>query len=126
MIARGYAARESKIRLQGDCMTGLQGVTTIAGEAALLELPKNVSRVLDEFVRAVRIAFGPDLESVVLFGSAAEGKMEATSDVNLILLLNNFKGYRADQAREAMRKAHAAIRLRAMFLLVGEVDAAAS
>jgi hypothetical protein len=107
-------------------MTGVQGVTSNAGEAALLELPQNVSRALNEFVRAVRIAFGPDLESIVLFGGAAEGKLQPSADVNLIILLNNFKGYRADQARQALRQAQAAIPLRAMFLLVGEVNAAAS
>jgi predicted nucleotidyltransferase len=107
-------------------MTGTQGITSSAGEAALKELPQKVSQALNEFVRAVRIAFGPDLRSIVLFGNAAEGSAPAGSDVNLIVLLNNFKGYRADQAREALRKAQAAISLRAMFLLVGEVDAAAA
>jgi predicted nucleotidyltransferase len=107
-------------------MTGTQGATSNTGEAALLRLPENVARPLNEFVRAIRIAFGPDLQSIVLFGSAADGSAPAGSDVNLIVLLNNFKGYRADQAREALRKAQAAIPLRAMFLLVGEVDAAAS
>jgi predicted nucleotidyltransferase len=105
---------------------GVQDETPNADEAALRHLPKNVSRTLNEFVRSVRIAFGPDLESIVLFGGAAEGKLQPDSDVNLIVLLNNFKGYRADQARQALRKAQKAISLRAMFLLVGEVDAAAS
>ncbi|MCU1311808.1 MAG: hypothetical protein JWO20_2933 [Candidatus Angelobacter sp.] len=107
-------------------MTGTQGATSSAGEAALLRLPENVARPLNEFTRAVRIAFGPDLQSIVLFGSATEGPAPAGSDVNVIVLLNNFKGYRADQAREALRRAQAAIPLRAMFLLVGEVDAAVS
>src|SRR3954452_15899350 len=99
-------------------MTGTQGATSNGGEAALLRLSENVSRPLHEFVRAVRIAFGPDLQSIVLFGSAIEESASAGSDVNLIVLLNNFKGYRADQAREALRKAQSAIPLRAMFLLV--------
>jgi predicted nucleotidyltransferase len=106
-------------------MTGTQGATSSAGEA-LLRLPESVARPLNEFTRAVSIAFGPDLQSIVLFGSAAEGATPAGSDVNVIVLLNNFKGYRADQAREALRRAQTAIPLRAMFLLVGEVDAAAS
>src|SRR6266478_1673891 len=107
-------------------MSGTQGAMSDSREAALLQLPENIARPLNEFVRAVRIAFGPDLESIVLFGSAAEGSAPAGSDVNVIVLLNNFRGYRADQAREALRKAQTAIPLRAMFLLVGEVDAAAS
>jgi predicted nucleotidyltransferase len=105
-------------------MTGVQDINGKHADA--LELPQNVSRVLNEFVRAAKIAFGPDLESITLYGSAAEGKMRAASDVNVIVLLKNFSGYRADQMREPLRKAQAAIQLKAMILLSSEVDTAAS
>ena len=87
-------------------------------------LPANVRRVLDEFVATTRAAFGDDLRAVVLYGSAAEGKLRATSDVNLLLVLSTFDRAKADQLREPLRIAHAAIRLTVMFLLEAEVPAA--
>jgi predicted nucleotidyltransferase len=89
------------------------------------DLPADVARTLDDFVAAAREAFGDALESVVLFGSAAEGALRATSDVNVILVLAAFERARADRLREAFRAAHAAIDLRAMFLLRDEIAAAA-
>jgi hypothetical protein len=91
----------------------------------LPELPADVARVLDEFVAASREAFGERLESVVLFGSAAEGALRATSDVNVILVLSAFERERADRLRDALEAAHAAVRLTAMFLLADEVAGAA-
>jgi predicted nucleotidyltransferase len=88
-------------------------------------LPAEVARVLQEFVVAAHEAFGDRLESVVLFGSAAEGALRATSDVNVILVLSAFERERADRLREALTTAHAAVRLKAMFLLAEEVAGAA-
>jgi predicted nucleotidyltransferase len=59
--------------------------------------------------------------AVVLYGSGAEGKLRATSDVNLLLVLSAFDQKKADQLREPLRLAEAAIRLRAMFLLDSEL-----
>jgi len=87
-------------------------------------LPPNVRRVLTEFVAAALAAFGDDLRAVVLYGSAAEGKLRASSDVNLLLVLAQFDRTKADQVREPLRSAHAAIQLTAMFLLEAEVPAA--
>jgi predicted nucleotidyltransferase len=88
-------------------------------------LPSEVAHALDDFVAAAREAFGDQLESVVLYGSAAEGALRATSDVNVILVLGAFERARADRLREALRLAHATVRLRVMFLLAEEVAAAA-
>jgi predicted nucleotidyltransferase len=79
---------------------------------------------LGDFVEAARNAFGHDLRSVVLYGSAAEGRLRATSDVNVMLLLSAFDQTKADQLREPFRVAQAAIRLTAMFLLEAEIDPA--
>jgi hypothetical protein len=49
----------------------------------LRDLPPVVGAILEEFVAALDQAMGPQLESVILFGSAAEGRLRATSDVNL-------------------------------------------
>jgi predicted nucleotidyltransferase len=84
-------------------------------------LPPNVARGLTEFVGQARSAFADDLRAVVLYGSGAEGKLRATSDVNLLLVLSAFDQKKADQLREPLRLAQAAIRLRSMFLLESEV-----
>jgi predicted nucleotidyltransferase len=81
--------------------------------------------VLEEFLQAARESFGQDLLSVVLYGSAAEGKLRATSDVNLVLVLSSFEPSRVDSLRAPLRVAHAAIQLSPMFLLREEIPAAA-
>ena len=87
-------------------------------------LPTNVSTVLNTFIAAAKKAFGEDLISVVLYGSGAEGKLRPTSDVNLILMLAHFERDKADQLREPLRLAEAAIKLRPMFLLQDELKPA--
>jgi predicted nucleotidyltransferase len=87
-------------------------------------LPTNVSTVLGTFIAAAKKAFADDLLSVVLYGSGAEGKLRPTSDVNLILVLAAFNRDHADQLREPLRLAEAAIRLRTMFLLQDELKPA--
>jgi predicted nucleotidyltransferase len=88
---------------------------------ATAALPPNVTSVLTNFIDSAKQAFGSDLRSVVLYGSGAEGKLRPTSDVNLILVLSAFSQQQADQLREPLRRGHAAIKLRAMFLLESEV-----
>ncbi len=95
-------------------------------DAALRDLPPVVARVLDDFVAAAREAFADDLISIVLFGSAAEGALRPTSDLNVIVVLRAFDRTRADALRPAARVAGAAAGLRAMFLLREEVDQAAA
>jgi predicted nucleotidyltransferase len=90
-----------------------------------LELPDPVSRTLAGFVDAARSALGGDLKSIVLYGSAAEGKLRKTSDVNVIVVLEAFDAVKIDALREPVRTAHAAIRLEPMFLLASEIRAAA-
>jgi predicted nucleotidyltransferase len=87
-------------------------------------LPAKVDSGLTEFIASARAAFGSDLRSVVLYGSGAEGKLRPTSDVNLIVVLSSFDQKKADQLREPLRLAQAAIQLRAMFLLESEIEAA--
>jgi predicted nucleotidyltransferase len=84
-------------------------------------LPPNVGRVLNGFIEQARSAFASDLRAAVLYGSGAEGKLRATSDVNLLLVLSAFDQEKADQLREPLRLAQAAIRLKAMFLLESEI-----
>lgn len=89
-------------------------------------LPANVSRVLAGVVEAARAALGGNLKSLLLFGSAAEGRMRATSDVNLMVVLETFDAEKIDGLRDLLRTAHAAVKLEPMFILAGEVAGAAS
>lgn len=97
----------------------------VSHPSSTLGLPASVDRMLADLVTAAREAFGADLKSVVLFGSAAEGRLRATSDVNLILVLRAFEGAAADKLREPLRVARAAVRVIPMFLLEEEIPAAA-
>lgn len=87
-------------------------------------LPKEVSEELTRFVDASKAAFHENLLSIILYGSAAEGRLRATSDVNVMLVLRVFDRAQADQIREPLRFSRAAVRLSAMFLLEHELDEA--
>ena len=84
-------------------------------------LSPEVQSHLDTFVSETQKAFGDQLRSVILYGSAAEGRLRATSDVNLLVVLRQFERSRVDQIREPFRTAEAAIQLGAMFLLEDEI-----
>ena len=98
---------------------------TISRPLEAPQLPAQVKQVLEDFLQAARESFGPDLLSVVLYGSAAEGQLRATSDVNLVLVLSAFEPSKVDSLRAPLRVAHAAIQLSPMFLLREEIPAAA-
>ena len=88
-------------------------------------LPDIVARWLDDFIESAKDAFKDDLLSATLFGSAAEGRLRPSSDVNLILVLKRINQAPADQVSQSLRAAHAAILLQAMFILETEVALAA-
>jgi predicted nucleotidyltransferase len=88
---------------------------------AVADLPAAVGSALEEFVEAARATFGTSLRSVVLYGSAAEGRLRPTSDVNVILVLDAFDRAAADRLRGPLGTARAAIGLAVMFLLADEV-----
>jgi predicted nucleotidyltransferase len=89
------------------------------------QLPAQVQQVLDSFLQAAKESFGKDLISIVLYGSAAEGTLRATSDVNLVLVLSSFEQDKADPLRATLRLAQAAFQVRPMFLLKEEIPNAA-
>ena len=91
---------------------------------ATRDLPAHVDRILEEFIAAARQACGNALHSVVLYGSGAEGKLRATSDVNLVSTLTEFTPQIAYALREPLRAGQAAARLAVMFLLESEVPTA--
>jgi hypothetical protein len=89
-----------------------------------MHLPAEVRRVLDTLVESARAAFGDTLRSVVLYGSGAEGRLRATSDINLLFVLSRF-GAEANGFREPFRFAQAAANVTAMFVLEEELGDAA-
>jgi predicted nucleotidyltransferase len=90
-----------------------------------LEALGSVQGVLAEFVARAQSAFGDELRAIVLFGSAAEGRLRATSDVNLVVVLRRFERVQAEQLQRPLRVAQATVRLTPMFLLEAEVPAVA-
>jgi hypothetical protein len=88
------------------------------------DLPVEVEQSIRAFVDGAKAAFESDLVAAVVYGSAAEGRLRATSDVNLLLVLKRFDRSHADRLREPLRVAHAAVQLNAMFLLESEMPAA--
>jgi predicted nucleotidyltransferase len=93
-------------------------------ENQLNDLPDNVQKTLTDFIKTAKESFGSNLLSVVLFGSAAEGRLRPTSDVNLILVTKEFDIPQVDRLREVLRVAYAAIRLNVMFILESEISVA--
>jgi predicted nucleotidyltransferase len=100
------------------------GATATGGTTAFQGLPANVAAVLENFVAEAKDALGTDLVSVVLFGSAAEGRLTESSDVNLILVLAAFDAGKLAALSDSLQAAEAAIQLRVMFLLESEIPAA--
>jgi len=94
------------------------------GATAFSGLPANVAAVLENFVGEARDALGPDLISVVLFGSAVDGRLTESSDVNLILVLAQFDAGKLKEISDTLQAAEAAIQLQVMFLLEHEIPAA--
>ncbi len=88
-------------------------------------LPPAIEQGLAARVAAAREALGPDLVSVVLHGSAAEGRLRPASDVNLVLVLRVFDGARAAALRPALDAARVAFGASPMFLLESEIAPAA-
>ena len=87
-------------------------------------LPETAKKIIDEFVLAGRAAFENNLRTVVLYGSAAEGKQRQTSDINLILVLSSFERSQVDAIRQNLRLAQSSVQLNVMFLLKDEIPAA--
>lgn len=88
-------------------------------------LPADLERTLAELVRAACDCFQDDLASVTLFGSAAEGRLRPSSDVNLLFVLKRFAKERIDAFRDPLRVAHLTVHAAAMFVLDSELESAA-
>jgi predicted nucleotidyltransferase len=89
-----------------------------------MELPEQVNKALDAFVSEAKIVFGDRLISVVLYGSAAEGRLRKTSDVNVVLVAQSYTPSDAAALTSILSFAAAAIDLQVMFLLESELATA--
>jgi len=85
------------------------------------DIPLAAQSILIDLVDAAKSSFQGDLSSIVLFGSAAEGRLRKTSDLNLMIVLKQFRQERADGFREPMRMAHVAMKAASMFILEAEL-----
>jgi predicted nucleotidyltransferase len=89
------------------------------------DMPEPVKNALTDLVEAARQGFQDDLSAIVLFGSAAEGRLRPTSDVNLLFVLRRFARERADLFREPLRMARVAVKAATMFIMEDELASAA-
>ena len=85
------------------------------------DLPAPVATSLTAFVSAAKASLGSDLRSIVLFGSGAENRLRATSDVNVAVILRAFDAQRISALSETLLAARTAVRLNVMWLLEHEI-----
>ena len=96
-----------------------------AALAAIPGLTPAVREVLVDLVNQAVRCFAMDLSAILLYGSAAEGRLRATSDLNLLIVLRQFARGRIDPFREALRRAHNLADTSVMFVLDNELQDAA-
>src|SRR6478735_11042199 len=89
------------------------------------DLPPDIAATLDEFRAKSVEAFGDSLKSLLLFGSAAEGRLRATSDVNIVMVFSHLDLDRVKAWRPQVELLVAAINLQPLILLEDEIAAAA-
>jgi predicted nucleotidyltransferase len=89
------------------------------------DLPADIADALEEFKTTSVDSFGDSLKSILLFGSAAEGRMRATSDVNVVMVFTRIDLDRVEKWRSHVEGLVAAIDLKPLFLLEDEIAAAA-
>jgi predicted nucleotidyltransferase len=87
-------------------------------------LPAAVRAWVSQSSQALIESLGETLDALILFGSAAEGLMRASSDVNLLIVLGRFDSDRIDRVSDVLQNAAAAVELHPMFLLSSELPIA--
>jgi predicted nucleotidyltransferase len=91
----------------------------------LAGLAQPVQQAIGRVVEAAVESLGNDLACIALYGSGAEKRLRASSDVNLLIVLKRFQGGEHEALRAELQTAEAAVRLDAMFVLEQELPAAA-
>jgi predicted nucleotidyltransferase len=59
----------------------------------------SIRRILEDFRERLRALYGPRLRDVILFGSYARGDAEEGSDVDLMVVLDDFADERTEEER---------------------------
>jgi hypothetical protein len=90
----------------------------------LEDLPQPAAIVLQEFVTALVETAGSQLDSVILFGSGAEGRLRTTSDLNLLVVADGLSLEKLDAIRLAFLAGRSAAGLTAMFVGKAELPRA--
>jgi predicted nucleotidyltransferase len=85
------------------------------------DLPPPVTVVLEDFIGALLQATGSQLDSVILFGSAAEGRLRSTSDINLLVVAEALTLQQLDAVRLTLLAGRSAVGLTVMFLQKAEL-----
>src|SRR5262245_49917226 len=88
-------------------------------------LSPETQKLLKDFIADAQSCFADRLIAAILFGSAAEGRMRPSSDVNLLLVIRQFDSKDAVTLAKPLAFARAACRLQVMFLEESEVRPAA-
>lgn len=88
------------------------------------DLPDDVAAALAEFTATSVASFGHSLKSILLFGSAAEGRLRATSDVNVLMVFSRIELGKVEHWRGEVETLAAAIDLKPLVLLEDEITAA--
>jgi predicted nucleotidyltransferase len=89
------------------------------------DLPADIAAALEEFTAKSVQSFGDALRAILLFGSAAEGRLRATSDVNIVMVFTTLDLQRVEAWRAQVELLVAAIDLKPLILLEDEIAAAA-
>ena len=89
------------------------------------DLPVDIAATLEEFRARSAESFGDSLKCLLLFGSAAEGRLRATSDVNLVMVFSHLDLDKVREWRSQVELLVAAINLQPLILLEDEIAAAA-
>ncbi len=87
-------------------------------------LPAPAGEFLDRFLAQAASVFGPGLQSALLFGSGAEGRLRPTSDLNLLLVVERLELGKAAALREILREGQSAVQLRVLLLEEAELPEA--
>ncbi len=56
-------------------------------------MPANIKRLLRELKQGLVRIYGEQLKAVVLYGSYARGDYDAESDIDVLIVLNNYEQY---------------------------------
>jgi predicted nucleotidyltransferase len=87
------------------------------GLASMLEdLPVAAREVLEEFLETLTRFLGRRLQCALLFGSAAEGRLRPTSDLNLLVMADQFAQADLEALQSPLQVGRAAAGLTVLFL----------